>query len=856
MKKTGVSMIICTILLFSIAGIPVVAGEDMIQSSTGSSRESGPDYLHGLRVTTPESLGISSVINKEPSGSIETGLELSSLQGSPADTSGIEWQLQSGGSYGDILYDIQPLEEGGYIAVGATASRDRDITAGGSGSSDAWVVKISDEGKIEWQRLYGGNGYDSGMSVRQTSDKGYVFTGSTASTDGDFSGNHGGDDVWIAKLNQNGEKQWQILMGGSNDDNGYSVRELSDGYIVAGDTVSKDIETSGNDIGGIYAAKVYSDGTFAWQKAFGGSGDDYGSSIIPALDGGYILAGYSNSADFGSGQRKGYEDVIVMKIAESDGKLVWLKVLGGIGYDRTGYDNVISPTTDGGYILTAQSTSGDLALIHGSFDTLVVKLNQDGSIQSQQTEKWQKLFGGTLCEVIGSITPLSDGGYILTSQAGSSQSGDVVEENYGQHDIWVLRLDADGNIVWQKLMGGNRWDQSTSIRETKDGGYIFAGFTQSSNSGYIGTNRGYEDAWVVKLNPRLTVDVIDSDSNPKKPVYGAKVFLYDETNDEEQSMIAVNGHAAFADSGETHQYRLVKGNKYSVKVTADEYFGSYPVEVTYSGDGQRVIVELTPNKRPIPKTFSMTNTIYQDKKPTLASTYVTKAVMDRLNSAGWGDPVYSEQGPAVTRGFFGGISQEPTPHSLNDVTLHYHVGHGPFMDSEGNTAISLLKNTEIQKPGQYDGDDFKATDVVNKWGGKNKWVILHTCNTLKDTKWKTAMGTTHGVFGFATVSDDNNKVPDYFLSNALEGNTLYNSWRDATGDALWNLPAPTHFNEDGTLDYSHDTVDMVAVAYFKTSKQKSTDHLPDKGDIAPEGGTGDEVIHSAWNCRTNDEVTL
>jgi hypothetical protein len=186
----------------------------------------------------------------------------------------------------------------------------------------------------------------------------------------------------------------------------------------------------------------------------------------------------------------------------------------------------------------------------------------------------------------------------------------------------------------------------------------------------------------------------------------------------------------------------------------------------------------------------------------------------------------------------------------------HHVGHGPFMDSEGNTAISLLKNTEIVNPGQYDVDNFKATDMVNKWGGKNKWVVLHTCNTLKDPKWKTAMGTTHGVFGFATVSDDNTKVPNFFFSNALEGNTLYNSWRDATGDALGNLPAPTHFNEDGTLDYSHDTVDMVAVAYFKTSKQKSTDHLPDKGDIAPEGGTGDEVIHSAWNCRTGDEVTL
>ncbi len=259
--------------------------------------------------------------------------------------------------------------------------------------------------------------------------------------------------------------------------------------------------------------------------------------------------------------------------------------------------------------------------------------------------------------------------------------------------------------------------------------------------------------------------------------------------------------------------------------------------------------------QPIGKTFSITNSMYENQAPTLNSERTIAAVKSRLGSAGWGDPVFSASGPTVTRGFFGGDSQVPS-RSINDATLHYHTGHGSFLGdgTPGNTSLVISKPGETG--GNFDGDWFNAQDVQNKWGGKNKWVVLHSCNILKDDKWGDVLGTTHGVFGFATVVDMDPDVPDFFFTNAIEGKPLYNSWRDATRDALRDTPAATHYNPDGTLDYTHDTVDVIAAVYFKTPTQKRLDHFPDMGDIAPEGGPDDKAVRYAWNCHTNEDVIL
>ena len=213
-------------------------------------------------------------------------------------------------------------------------------------------------------------------------------------------------------------------------------------------------------------------------------------SIRQTNDGGYIVGGSING-EFGSGF--GTEDMWVVKLNPA-GTIQWQKVLGGNGREKSFN---IYQTTDGGYISTGYTTSnnsGDVGRNHGGYDVWVVKLNSDGNIQ------WQKVFGGTGDDSGFSIQQASDGGYILTGITDSDNSGDV-GRNHGGYDVWVVKLNSDGNIQWQEVLGGTNNDSGFSIQQTMMGEYILTGITDSDNNGDVGSNHGGYDVWVVKLNP-------------------------------------------------------------------------------------------------------------------------------------------------------------------------------------------------------------------------------------------------------------------------------------------------------------------------------------------------------------------
>jgi hypothetical protein len=503
---------------------------------------------------------------------------------------GIEWSRMLGGSMGDVLFDIQPTNGGNYIAAGGSGSWDMlddngNVVPGYVNQAEAWIVKIDPTGKILWDKLIGGYGYDQAMSIRPTSDGGYVFAGYSNSNDGDFAGkNHGGYDGWVVKLDQYGNKQWQTLLGGSGEDELYSIRETAenDGYIVTGYTKSVSIQNAsmigpgGNT--DIFVAKLNLDGSIAWQDVIGGSDFDSGSSIVPASDGGYILTGYTGSTDLPDviNANHGSYDIFLMKLDES-GNLQWTKYLGGEGGEATAYGNALQPTQDGGYILTGQtlsSNSGDVAeTTHGSADVWVVKLDQAGDIQ------WQNLLGGTGYDDGTAIQQTPDGEYILTARTTSDSSGDV-GPNHGGGDIWVVKLDPTGNLLWQTVLGGSAYEQSTAIQPTSDEGFMVAARTDSNMTGNIGLNKGYEDSWLAKLKPRLVVDVLDSDTSA--PVPGANVFLHDFSDNEDRNITTVNGRAVFSDLGASNQDKFVNGSVFSVDATATGYRDSTPLNVTFS----------------------------------------------------------------------------------------------------------------------------------------------------------------------------------------------------------------------------------------------------------------------------------
>jgi len=384
----------------------------------------------------------------------------------------ISFNKTFGGSNWDQAYSIQQTEDGGYIVAGYTSSNDGYVS-GNHGSYDAWIVKLNDNGELQWQKCLGGSDDDYAQSIQQTEDGGYIVAGTTESNDGDVSGNHGNYDSWIVKLDETGNIQWQRCLGGSSSDYAQSIQQTNDGgYIVAGYTTSNDGDVSGNHGSCDYwIVKLNSSGNIVWQKCLGGSKSDCAQSIQQTNDGGYIVAGYttSNNGDVSGNHHYNYKDYWIVKL---DGLLniQWQKCLGGSDDDEA-YS--IQQTFDGGYIIAGftESNDGDVSGNHAKYknDYWVVKLNETGNIQ------WQKCLGGSENDYAQGIQQTNDGGYIVAGQT-SSNDGDVFG-NHGGYDYWIVKLDETGNIQWHKCLGGSSGDCAQSIQQTSDGGYIVAGYT-------------------------------------------------------------------------------------------------------------------------------------------------------------------------------------------------------------------------------------------------------------------------------------------------------------------------------------------------------------------------------------------
>ncbi|RYD52727.1 MAG: T9SS type A sorting domain-containing protein [Sphingobacteriales bacterium] len=284
--------------------------------------------------------------------------------------------------------------------------------------------------------------------------------------------------------------QWQKSLGGTGADQAYSIQQTTDGgYIVAGISESTSGDVTGNHgLVDYWIVKLGSTGSIQWQKSLGGIREDYANSVQQTTDGGYIVAGNSRSNDGDvSGNHGGYDSWIV-KLA-STGIVQWKKTLGGTRNDLTAS---IQQTADSGYIVAGSSNSndGDVTGNQGSNDYWVVKLDHAGTIQ------WQKSLGGPQDDQAASVQQTSDGGYIVAGQS-SSISGDVTG-NHGLVDYWVVKLTSTGIIQWQKTMGGTAGEAAATIQQTTDGGYVVTGYAQSNN-GDVSGNHGFVDYWVVKL---------------------------------------------------------------------------------------------------------------------------------------------------------------------------------------------------------------------------------------------------------------------------------------------------------------------------------------------------------------------
>lgn len=304
---------------------------------------------------------------------------------------------------------------------------------------------------------------------------------------------------------------WERSYGGKHAEYLFDAIPTADyGFILAGSSVSSnngnktDLNKGGLDY---WVWKMDENGTPEWQRSFGGDGSDILYSVRITNDGGFILAGTSTSNKNGDKKDdcKGREDFWVIKL-DAKGKEMWQRTIGGSGQEKL---LSISQTKDGGYILGGSSSSdkskidekgvldkyGKKENSRGGLDYWVVKLDNKGEIE------WDKTFGGKYVDELKSIEQTKDGGYILGGYSNSPESGDKSQNNFGQGDFWILKLDEDGNIQWQETIGGDKDDNLFALTQTKDGGYIAGG---NSNSGATNskskTNKNGSDFWIVKLN--------------------------------------------------------------------------------------------------------------------------------------------------------------------------------------------------------------------------------------------------------------------------------------------------------------------------------------------------------------------
>jgi uncharacterized delta-60 repeat protein len=354
----------------------------------------------------------------------------------------------------DYAYSVEQTSDGGYIVTGYSEP------ASGGLQPWLWVVKLNSTGSVTWQKAYG-SWVESGYSVEQTSDGGYIVAGSWTALDSRPPSPEMG--YLILKLDSTGSITWQQAYGPYNggiyDSSPSSIEQTSDGgYILAGHS-------------GFWVAKLNSSGGLQWQKTYGRSSSDSAQSVEQTADGGYIVAGATTSF------RTGGCDAWVLKL-NSTGGITWQKTYGGSGDNEA---RSIQQTSDGGYIVAGYTNSSGA----GGFDFWVLKLNSTGGIT------WQKTYGGSGDDYAYSVEQTSDGGYIV---AGSTASFGA-----GGNDVWVLKLNSSGGVQWGKTYGGKGDDVAQSVEQTADGGYIVAGATTSFGAG------GF-DFWVLKLPPNGSVE--------------------------------------------------------------------------------------------------------------------------------------------------------------------------------------------------------------------------------------------------------------------------------------------------------------------------------------------------------------
>ena len=481
----------------------------------------------------------------------------------------LQWSNAYGGAGYELQFGLIQTNDGGYAITGYT-------TSFGAGSYDFWLIKTDITGNMQWNKTYGGIMAEYGGTVIQTSDGGYALTGGTSSFGAESY------DVWLVKVDEVGTApefpappeshsstpEWNKTYGGNGTDNAWDVIQTSDGgYALAGETNSY-----GTERVRAWLVKTDVNGTLLWEKTFGAV-ESHAYSIVQTTDGGYALAG-----SYGSGQ-----DMYLIRTS-ADGNLLWEKTYlnpyNSYYLHDAGLANSLFQTSDGGFVMV-----GDSYLAGSGLDVWLVKTDSNGNMQ------WNKAYSEVAAETGKSVVQTAEGGYAIAAD--------------DLNLLYLIKTDPSGNLQWSKAFG-NQYSFASSLVQTTDGGYAFAGTTfqgqvtgavlvKTDGSGNLQWNRVYSeisielrDCCVVQLGDQgyALAATASSSTVGRSDIWLAKIApdgylqwnaTYGGPGYDVGSSLVLTRDGGFAVAGYTSSdYGGSDANAYLIKITGGNLIPEYP----------------------------------------------------------------------------------------------------------------------------------------------------------------------------------------------------------------------------------------------------------------------------------------
>jgi len=341
----------------------------------------------------------------------------------------ITFHASYGGENWEIGNSVQQCADEGFIVTGYTSSNEMF-------DFNMYLLKTDANGEPIWSKAFGGAGEETGNSVKQCVDNGFIVAGRTTS--------HGSTlaETYLVRTDPNGDLMWAKTFGGIGE--GRSVQQCADnGFIVAGR-----ISSIASDSSDVNLIRTDADGELLWAKTYGGTDDDQAYSVQQCSDGGFIITGYTLS--YGAGN----EDVYLIR-TDPAGDLMWTRTFGGTEFD---IGKSVQQTPDGGFIITGYTTSFG----SGFYDVFLIQTDANGDLM------WAKTYGGDGFDIGHSVQQCTEGGFIVCGYTGSFSS---------DGKIYLLKINPAGELMWSKTYGETSWDEGFSVQQCADGGFIVSGIT-------------------------------------------------------------------------------------------------------------------------------------------------------------------------------------------------------------------------------------------------------------------------------------------------------------------------------------------------------------------------------------------